>query len=234
MSTLLNKSLVGFALVVGFAVTTGSAKAGPITVTFEHVGPGIGNAGQYNWNTGSTTYEGVLYTPMGNGSSSMNHFITFCIERNQYISNGSTYNDYYFSNLELSPVPGPAMPSSAPDDIRAMWAEFRSSLDTNTESAAFQEAVWHLADPGYNPSLSGAELTYYNAYLNSSNWQSGLANLASMVNQERQDQILELEPGYIVDENGNIIPVPAPATLVVALLVAPAMVLRRRLARKVA
>ena len=71
-------------------LTTGMILAGiapvvaaPISATFEGVNPGIGNAGQYNWNTGSTTYEGLMYTPIGNGSSYANHFITFCIERNQ-------------------------------------------------------------------------------------------------------------------------------------------------------
>lgn len=231
MLKLLPKALGALALVV--SATAPIAVASPIaSVTFEQVTPGIGSAGQYNWNTGSTNYAGVLYTPFGNGSSSANHFVAFCIERNQYISNGSTYtNNYSFSNLELSPVPGPVMPASAPNDIRSMWAQYRAGVNMNDESAAFQEAIWHLVDPSYNPSLSGSVLTYYNTYLNAGSWVSGLANLATMVSSTNQDQLLELERDYIVGPDGDLILTPAPATLVVAVLIAPALLLRRRAAR---
>jgi hypothetical protein len=236
----IHKSLVVFAAAFGLAATAAPAAAGPITVTFEQVNPGLGSAGQYNWNTGSTAIDGILYTPMTNGSSSANHFITFCIQQNQYISGGTTYSDYTFANLENAPVPGTPMSATAADALRQMWAEFRDDLDTgsatdkNNKSAAFQNAVWHLVS-GYNPSLSGAELTDYNTFLNPNNWHSGFANLAAIVSQEHQDQILELKSGYVVDPNGNLVATPAPATLAVALLIAPALVLvYRRSAVRVA
>lgn len=212
--------------------------ASPTSVSFEGVTPGIGSAGQYNWNTGSTNYEGMVYTPFGNGSSSANHFVTFCIERNQFISGGSTYGGYHFSTLGGSPVPGPAMSSSTADALRAMWAEFRDDLDVGPDqaarSAAFQEAVWHLMDSNYNPSPSmSANTDYYSTYLNSANWHSGLANLAAIVNGNQQDQIFQLKQGYTVI-NGEITATPEPTTLVIGLLVAPALYLRRRFAAQVA
>lgn len=225
MFKLFLKTLGALALVVSAGGSP--AAAAPITVSFEGVSPGIGNAGQYNWNSGATNFAGVVYTPFGNGSLSANHFVTFCIEQNQHIGGGTTYGNYSFSNLEDSPVPGPAMPASAPDDIRAMWAQYRGGVDTNAESAAFQHAVWHLVDPSYNPSLSGSELSFYNTYLNSGSWLSGLANLATMVSSSNQDQLLELQRGYFVDGGGNIV-TPAPATLAIAALMAPALLLRRR------
>lgn len=229
MSRLLGKSLAGLVLICGLAV--GSAQGSPVTATFEKVGPGVGNAGQYNWNTGSTTYAGILYTPFGNGSSSANHIVMFCIEQDQFISGGTTYNNYQFASLVNAPVPAPHMTAAAAADIASMWAEYRSTVDTNNESAAFQHAIWHLVDPSYNPSLSGAVLGYYNTYLNSSTWQSGQASLAAMIHPQYQDQVFELKDNYIVGPDGNIVQVPAPATLAVALLIAPALLIRRRLAK---
>jgi hypothetical protein len=229
-----------FSLVLGSLAAASStpAAASPITVTFEKVGPGIGNAGQYNWNTGSIAYEGILYTPYANNSSSQNHIVMFCIERNQFINNNTTYSGYHFANLENAPVPGTVMSSAIANAIRAMWAEYRDDLNVGTttekneKSAAFQHAVWRLLDPSYNPSLSGNTLNNYNAFLNPSNWKHGLANLAAIVHSQHQDQIFELERGYIVTPGGNLLLVPAPATLVIAVLIAPALVLRRRLATK--
>ena len=202
-------------LVIGLATSVTPATASPLTVTFEGVSPAIGNAGQYNWNTGAVHISGILYTPNLNGSSSLNHFVAFCMEQSQNVTAGTTYTgDYAFSNLETSPSPGPVLTASTANDIRAMWAEYRGGLDTADESAAFQHAVWHLVQPSYNPTLGGTVGGYYNTYLTSSSWQSGLANLATLISDSKQDQIFELRRGFVV-QNGQITEVPEPATLAV-------------------
>jgi hypothetical protein len=221
-----NRALAALA---GLLATASGAAAAPVTLTFENVGPGVGSAGQYNWNT-NPTVSGILYTPFGNGSSSANHFVAFCIERSQFINPGAHYSNYLFAPLESAPVPGPAMSHATADSIREMWAQFRPGVDTSNESMAFQNAVWHLVDPSYNPGLSGTQLSLYSSYLNPANWHSGFANLAAMVNGDHQDQIFELKPGYTV-QNGDIVPTPAPAALVVASLLAPALLWRCRRTR---
>lgn len=210
-------------------LSAGPASAAPLSVTFEHVSPGVGSAGQYNWNTGGTTYQGLLYTPFGNGSLSANHFVTFCIEQNQFISGGSTYTGYEFALLTGGPLPGPAMSPATADALSMMWAQFFGTLDTAVESAAFQNAVWHLINPAYNPSLSAAMDGYYDDYLNPANWESGKANLALMRNSGKQDQIFALKDGWTV-VNGNIVPAPEPGTLLLGLLAVPAVAvgLRRK------
>lgn len=232
-------SLRGFWLAMFGLVAAGGppAVAGPITVTFEGVSPGSGNAGQYNWNSGATTHAGMVYTPHGNGSSSANHFVAFCIERDQHISGGTTYTGYRFSTLPVSPVPGAGMGAATADAIRSMWAEFRDDLDAGTaadradKSAAFQHAVWHLLDGAHSPGLGGAKLGYYTQFLTPGNWVSGKANLATIISANSQDQIIELTPGTNVVNNQLV--TPEPASLVIGLLVAPAVLLRRRLATRV-
>jgi hypothetical protein len=227
MSCLTKKFSLGLAL-VALAAGAPPAFAGPVTATFNGVGPGQGSAGQYNWTT-AVFYPGMVYT-------TPNNVVMFCIERDQLITGGTTYTNYHFVNLEDAPVPGPAMTPSVADSIRAMWAQYRDTLDTGTaaqqnqKSAAFQEAIWKLLDPSYNPSLSGGTLAFYNTFLTPSSWVSGLADLGAMVNAQRQDQIFELQDGYII-QDGNLVPTPAPPALLVAAVLAPALLVRRRFAR---
>lgn len=202
----------------GVLLAAGLASAAPITVTFEGVRPGTGSAGQYNWNSGGTTYDGLAYTPFGNGSASATHFVSFCIERTQTISGGHTYSDY-----TLVPFTGTTGSDHA---LRAMWAEFRDDLDTGTDaekaakSAAFQSAVWCLIDPNYLPALTAQESGYLSTFMTASNWHSGLANLAVMASPTGQDQLVALL--------GAPVATPEPGMLALGLLVAPAVYLRRR------
>jgi hypothetical protein len=196
----------------------GVASANPITVTFEGVRPGSGSAGQYNWNSGGTTYAGLAYTPFGNGSASATHFVSFCVERTQTISGGTTYSDY-----TLVPVTG----TTGTDFIlRSMWAQFRDDLDVGTDAeraakgAAFQTAVWQTVEADYLPAMTTAEAGYLSTYLNSANWHSGLANLAIMHSPNSQDQIVALQ--------GGVLATPEPGMLALGLLLAPAVFLRRR------
>jgi hypothetical protein len=238
MASIIKKILVLTAVGFSLAVSSRPSDASPITVSFEKVGPGVGNAGQYNWNTGNITYDGIKYTPYGNQSSSPNHIVMFCIERDQFINNNTTYSGYYFANLESAPVgPTSAMSITVANALRAMWGAYRDDLDIGTlserndKSAAFQHAVWHLLDPNYNPSLSSSVLSYYTTFLNSSTWNSPWANLAAIVHSQHQDQIFELQRSSVVAPRGNVLVVPAPATLAVAVLIAPALVFRRRWTR---
>lgn len=205
----------------GVLLAAGVASAAPISVTFEGVRPGAGTAGQYNWNSGGTTYDGLLYSPFGNGSASANHFVSFCVERTQTISGGHTYSDY-----TLVPLTGATGSDHA---LRAMWAEFRDDLDAGTDaeraakSAAFQSAVWCLIDPAYLPALTVQESTYLSTYMTAANWNSGLANLAFLHSENSQDQLVALV--------GSPLATPEPGMLALGLLVAPAVYLRRRWAK---
>ncbi|MCS7271465.1 MAG: hypothetical protein NZ703_10295 [Gemmataceae bacterium] len=202
--------------------TWSSAVAAPVTVTFNGVGPGYSPAGQYNW-TSSGTIAGLVY-------SSGNNFATFCIEQTQYITPGTTYQ-YQFAPLTNAPNPGPVLSVAQANALRAMWAQYRSGVDTNDEAAAFQHAVWHIVDPLYNPSLSGSVLSFYNQYLNSATWTSGYANLAAMVHPHYQDHIVEIQRGWWVNQQGDLEPIPAPASLVVGLLLGVTLLAGRRYLR---
>lgn len=206
-------------------LTAAAASAAPFTVTFNSVGPGYSPAGQYNW-TSASTIPGLVYV-------SGNNFATFCIEQNQYIFLGGTYQ-YSFAPLTNAPNPGPAMSATQAASLQQMWAQFRATVDTNDEAAAFQHAVWHIVDPSYNPSLSGSVLSYYNQYLNPANWTSGYANLAAMVSPIYQDQIVELQRGWRVNQQGDPEPIPAPASLAVGLMLGVGVLVHRRLRRTVA
>jgi hypothetical protein len=115
-----------------------------------------------------------------------------------------------------------------------MWAQYRSSVDTHDEAAAFQHAVWRIVYPSYNPLLSGNVLNYYNQYLNSTTWMSGYANLVAMVHPNYQDHVVEIQRGWRVNQQGDLEPVPAPATLGVALVLGAALLVRQRLVRPTA
>lgn len=202
----------------GVLLAAGVASAGPISVTFEGVRPGSGTAGQYNWNSGGTTHPGLAYTPFGNGSASANHFVSFCVERTQTVSGGTTYSDY-----TLVPFTGTTGSDFA---LRAMWAEFRDDLDAGTaaertaKSIAFQHAVWSLIDPAYLPALTATESVYLSTFMTAANWNSGLADLALMSSPTGQDQLVALVGGPLA--------APEPGMLALGLLVAPAVYLRRR------
>lgn len=199
------------------------AGAAPITVTFHNVSPGHGSAGQYNWST-VTAIPGLVYT-------TGNSFASFCIEQNQYISPNTNYSNYLFTDLSNNPNPGPRLSSTQANSLKAMWAHYRSSVDTPDESAAFQHAVWHIVDPTYNPSLNGSVLSYYNQYLNSASWSSGYANLIAMVHPNHQDHLVEIQQGWRVNQQGDLEPVPAPATLAVGLVLGIVLLVRQRLTR---
>ena len=222
--------LLAAGLTAGLAVGA-SVSAAPLSVTFEGVRPGSGNAGQYNWNSGTTSISGLVYTPFGNGSASANHFVTFCIERNQQINGGSTYTSYSFASLENSPNPGQPMSAETADNLRRMWAEYRDDLDVGTDaeraikSAAFQHAVWSLVEANSQASVPVSEADYFALFLNSNTWRSGLANLMVMGSGNQQDQLVEFAP--LAPD-----PVPEPGMLALGLLVAPALYLRRKLAAK--
>lgn len=189
-----------------------------LQVQFLNVTPGQGSAGMYNWTSGSTTYAGLVYS-----NPAANKFVTFCIELSQNTSGNTAA--YQLLDLEQAPNPGHHMTPATADALRAMWAEHFDDLDTNAEAAAFQQAVWHLIanGPGNTPSTPSLTSTY----LNQSGWQSGYANLAVLSNGSLQDQLVQVKSSVL-----NV-PTPEPGMLALALLVAPAVYLRRKLAKKV-
>ena len=99
VSFVFKNTFIAIGLALGL-MATGSISQAAYTVTFENVGPGDGvSAGQYNWHDSGGAPVNILYTPNGNGSSSGQHFVTFCIQTTQFISAGD-YTNYTFTTLE--------------------------------------------------------------------------------------------------------------------------------------
>jgi hypothetical protein len=219
------RPLAPLAVVCALSAAAAPAVAAPVQVAlgdtlqvqFLNVNPGSGSAGMYNWTTGGTTYDGLVYS-----NPSANKFVTFCVEQSQNTS--GSMSPYTLLALEQGPNPGTHMTPATANALRAMWAQYFHTLDTNAEAAAFQEAVWHLIanGPGPTPSTSGLKSTY----LTQSSWQSGYANLAVLSNGSLQDQLVQV--------NGSVLgtPTPEPGMLALGLLVLPAVYLRRKLAKK--
>lgn len=203
------------------------AFAGPISVSFgstidvkfDGVSPGAGSAGMYHW-TSDAHYAGLVYT-----SPNTNQFVSFCIERNEFTS--SSWKPYTIDPLEGAPNPGPHMSHATADALRGMWAQYFAGVNTADEAAAFQNAVWHLvSNGGFNPVLTSGQQGYYNDYINSANWRSGLAGLAVLSSDGHQDQLIQVTPPLVGPD-----PVPEPGMLALGLLVIPAVLLRRKLAK---
>jgi len=215
------------AVVTGLLATPGFANPIPITfgdsfdVKFDGVHPGSGSAGMYNW-TSDGNFAGLVYS-----NPATNQFVSFCIEQSQFTN--SSFSQYTIVPLESAPNPGQHMSSATADALRGMWAQYFGSLNTNDEAAAFQNAVWYLvSNHTFTPSLTAGQQGYYNDYLNSAHWQSGLASLAVISSGGNQDQLVQVTGGF-----GHLdpAPVPEPAMLALGLLVIPAVWLRRKLAK---
>lgn len=189
-----------------------------VSVRFDGVHPGNGSAGMYNW-TSNGHYAGLVYA-----DPNANQFVTFCIERNEFTS--SSWQPYTLRSLEDAPNPGPHMSHSTADALRGMWAQYFADVNTADEAAAFQNAVWYLLSNGsYSSILNSGQQGYFNNYTNSATWQSGLANLAVLSNSGFQDQLVQVTPPVA---NATT---PEPGMLALGLLVIPAVLLRRKLAK---
>lgn len=181
-----------------------------LNIQFQGVNPGHGSAGMYNWTSGSTTYDGLVYS-----NPATNNFVTFCIEQSQYV--GSGMNGYQLVALEQAPTGSHMSPATA-DNLRAMWAEYFDDVNTADEAAAFQNAVWWLLA---HPNATHSDLTTAGGYL--AGWGSGRASLAVLTDGHLQDQLVQVKP--------EALETPEPGLLALGLLVLPAVYLRRKLAK---
>lgn len=124
----------------------------------------------------------------------------------------------------------------------AIWAivygNDLSNLSWNSTTNTFTSGTTGYYAPGSNPfTATGSDA--YTAYTWLQNvqcgaWNSYDANLVgfalSQNGQPAQDQLAQLQNGYYVDSNGNIVCAPAPTALFLALSgILPCLALRRRL-----
>lgn len=220
---------------LGVFATT-SAQAGFTARFNSFTGDGAG-AGTYMWKQGGSENVFGAYVPgyvvtstSGSGASKVYNFQTFCIQTGQHISTG---NNYTYSVIELkdAPIPGSGMGETKANNLKRMWATYKSTLDTSEKNQAFQYAVWNITGQTWSGSgPTGTVLTWYNIYKTSANWGSAYANLAALASGDAQDQVIELEDGY-VPSGGNIVEVPVPPAVVLVVAgVASGLFLRRRIA----
>jgi hypothetical protein len=234
-------------VLAGLAATSVQSQAAFIT-KFDGIHAGHSPAGQYSWHQSQTNYDAAvsqygvdyIHTTSGSGANTKYHFITFCIQKNVYM----TSNPHSFEVVDLTSAPEPGMSPQTALDIRTLWGNFFSrALGTNTlgndaaKSAAFGYAIWHLLgqfDPGSTGAgLANGVLTNYLYFIDSDNWDKKLvANLRVLSSPNDQDQLIEVRGGDGKTTNT----VPAPAALVLALTgLGPCLLLRRRIfSRKVA
>ena len=200
-------------------ITVDATFGSTIQVRFDGVNPGVGSAGMYNW-TSDNNYTGLVYA-----NPATNQFVSFCIERSQFTN--SSFSNYTIVPLESAPNPGPNMSPTTADGLRSMWAQYFGGLNTADEAAAFQNAVWFLVSGGsFAPALTSGEQGYYDDFINSATWHSGLASLAVISSGSNQDQLVQVTPGF-----ADPAPVPEPGMLALGLLVIPAVLLRRKPAK---
>jgi hypothetical protein len=239
--------LRSIAVLAGLAVTTAPAQAEFVT-QFAGLNYGQSPAGSYKWYQTSTQFANndpdikyVEYKPVDNYGN--HHFLSFCIQRNVTMEP----NPHEFDVVDLADAPD-ALPmgTTAANNIRRMWATWRSDLDMGSESvknkkhSAFAHAIWFLLgqfDSDDNvpdgDNLGPTTKGYYLQYLQG--WGTDLANLKALVgryghHKDDQDQIIEYCPP---PPPGPDDVVPAPAALVLALTgIVPCLALRRRIFRK--
>jgi hypothetical protein len=212
---------------LGVFATT-SAQAG-FTARFDSFSGDGAGAGIYMWKQGGSYGTYVPgYVESGPPSGSIHSFQSFCIQTSQHISTG---NNYTYSVIELkdAPIPGSGMGPTRADNIKRMWATYKSTLGTDLKkNEAFQYAVWNLSGQSFTLSGDATVQSYYYTYL--SGWGTAKANLAALADGTAQDQVFELEDGY-VPSGGNIVEVPVPpAVVLVAAGIASGLFLRRRIA----
>ncbi len=145
------------AAVLGTTLAISSfASADVITARFDEITPG--RSIEYSLDSGGsfhgTRAGSFLWTRLGGdyaGPGADGAFTTYCIEINQHISYGSTY-DYETRAADLSPIPGSGMGAARADRLAEFFGRYYSpQFTTNNDAAAFQVAVWEIThDDGLN------------------------------------------------------------------------------------
>ncbi|XAL98581.1 hypothetical protein OT109_13450 [Phycisphaeraceae bacterium D3-23] len=212
-------------------LAAGTASADSVDVRFDGVNPGErvrvyldtdGN-GTYDYNKKITA--GVMnWTNLDTGDD----FDTFCIELTQYISHDQVAEYQMHDDITAAPrTDGVVITDNKADLLGAFWGQFRDLVVDSDTASAFQVGIWEIVydgddalDIGYgNGNFAVSGHSYYadtrgiaNQWLNDLDLNGPSANLRTLSNSWKQDQITD-------------VPTPGAAAAGLALL---GMTLRRR------
>lgn len=242
MKTLIQSAVAAAAVAI-------AAPAMATTITLDNLSTGAGqtvqtnmtsgnvHAGQLNWTVTDIGSSAASLTGLSVGDS----LSTFCTQLVQQASSPTVFN---VAPVEDAPQPGAGMGALRASYLGALYASFHDvALDSNTNAAAFQLAIWEIvhedestvasenfdvtsgdfrAEGGNVFNVASGEamsaVDLANAWLNSlSNNIDPHGQMFALTNESAQDQLIIV----------NIIPLPAPMLLAgLGLLAVP--VLRRR------
>ena len=155
--------LVAVALVCGLS---GLAQADTVTVTKGSNGTTSG--GEFT----ITVHDGPLKNIYGQLS-----FTSFCIELNEYVDLGNTYN-YAISSGAISGGLGGGSPDPISDQTAYLYLSFRNgtlNYSGDASADALQDAIWVLENERTSASKPGAQ-----AYINEANTAVGTNNFKNL------------------------------------------------------
>ncbi|MEM9416292.1 MAG: hypothetical protein AAGA29_12570 [Planctomycetota bacterium] len=212
-------------------LTAGIASADTVDVRFDGVNPGervrvyldTDNNGTYDYNQRVTA--GVMnWTNLDSGDT----FDTFCIELTQYISTGQVVEYSMHDDITAAPrTDGVTISDNKAGLLGAFWGQFRDLVVDSDTASAFQVGIWEIVydgddaldlDYGEGSFAVSGHSNYTDTKGIASQWLTDLnlngpsANLRSLTNSRKQDQITD-------------VPTPGAAAAGLALL---GMTLRRR------
>jgi hypothetical protein len=192
-----------------------SADAG-FQANFTGTGAGRSLSGQFAGQLKFTQISGspVSWIAGSNGGS----FISFCIQMNQFTTPNP--NSFATANLEYAPVGNGSSPMlTKADDIRRLWAAVHGGLGTNNDkNAAFQATIWKILY-GYNGYTNNSAVTALvnNYYAAATNINGAKANLVALTTINNQDQVVEVNSGWYVNNLGEVVAAPVPPALIMVL-----------------
>lgn len=204
-------------VVVGLvAALAGSALAAPIAVDF--TGTGMGTSATVSFNSGNSSaftnrglFVGQLKHTLGTGLNARD-FVTYCIDLTQYAGDGQ----FEVVGLRSAPVTNPApsneweMNQGQADALNALYHSFHNTIDSNSEAAAFQAAIWEIVfdwgtvdggtfSAGDTTNLTGGVVqihnnvsnALYSSYLSAAESRGNTSSiLGAIVSESLQDQLL--------------------------------------------
>ena len=192
------------------ASAAGLAVAGPIAVDFR--GTALGKSANVSFYSGDSSgftnrslFVGQLIHRLGTGASARDH-LTYCIDLTQNAGDG-TFN---LVGLRDAPVTAPnpsnqwEMNQAQVDSLNALYNAHYASVDTNTEAAAFQAAVWEIVfdwasvssntfglNSGKVRISNNVSTSTFNNYVNTAFSRGNTTSvLGAIVSSSKQDQLV--------------------------------------------
>ena len=189
------KRFIGLTTVAIVAALAGTAAADSVTVTQGATGYQGGNGGgAFTATQASAGFVGTFSGPASNGTS---NFQTFCLQLNENLSFGGTYNTVISTYTvaagvtNFDPASGAFGSNPSQDTLGAttalMYSQFRTfgnfggfaPADTTDLATALQLAIWYsegeLSSPA-NPNGLNNAFAANTAAVNMFNWAMGVAN----------------------------------------------------------